>query len=99
MSAESSARCDCDYEFGQPVEKAIALLRTQQTNTWITLVFAILALAVSVVGMVIAPFIAIFAIGITFLWAGRMFRKLLITRASLRQLGHRKLPEAKLLKG
>jgi len=35
----------------------------------------------------------------TFAWTGRNIRKVLITRASLKQLADRKLPEAKLLKG
>ena len=99
MSAETATRCDCDYEFGQPVEDVIGLLRDQHTRTWITLVFSILAFAASVVGMLFFPLAAVFLIGGTFLWAGRMARKLLITRASLKQLGARKLPEAKLLKG
>lgn len=98
VSAERTERCDCGYEFGQPVDDAIELLRDQHTRTWITLVFSILALASSLVGMVFFPFLAMFLIGGTFLWTGRMLRKLLITRASLKQLAGRKLPEARVLK-
>lgn len=97
-SEERAERCDCGYEFGQPVEQVIELLRDQHTRTWITLVFAVLALAASVVGMLFFPFFAMFLIGGTFLWSGRMSRKLWITRSSLKQLGARKFPEAKLLK-
>ena len=98
VNAENATRCDCGYEFGQPVEAVIELLRDQHTRTWITLVFSFLAFAASVVGLLFQPFFAVFLIGGTFLWTGRMFRKLWITRASLRQLGDRKLPEARLLK-
>jgi hypothetical protein len=98
VNAENATRCDCAYEFGQPVDNVLELLRDQHTRTWITLVFSILALAASLVGLFFLPFFGMFLFGGTFLWTGRMARKLWITRASLKQLGDRKLPEARLLK-
>ena len=91
-------QCNCGYEFGQPVERAIELLRDQRTNTWFMLVFSILALAGSLALLIFGRFTSIWLFAGCFIWMGRNIRKLLITRASLRQLDARKLPEAKLLK-
>lgn len=99
VSEERAWQCECGYEFGQPVDKVIELLRDQRTNARIMLVFSILAMAAAVALLIFGPFFSIWLLGGGIAWTGRNLRKLLITRASLKQLADRKLPEAKLLKG
>ena len=98
-SEERAWQCSCGYEFGQPIDKVIVLLRDQRTNAWIMLLFSILALAASVGLVLVTGWISILLFAGCFIWMGRNIRRLLITRISLKQLASRKLPEAKLLKG
>ncbi|HMG23025.1 MAG TPA: hypothetical protein VK607_16935 [Kofleriaceae bacterium] len=90
-SAASAWRCSCGYEFGQTAERVRELLRDQQTNAWITLIALALLDVAAVAGAVSAAihgFIVVSALGFTALTllTVRAVRKLVVTRASLRQL-------------
>jgi hypothetical protein len=102
VNQTSAERCDCGYEFGKSADQALALLRDQRTTAWITLGFLI----VSDVGAVV--FLALLTRGLFFPMIGlivclvmtaKVARKLVITRASMRQLAPRALPRATLHKG
>jgi hypothetical protein len=96
-------QCNCGYEFGQNPDQVIVLLRDQRRTTRITLAI-LLCLETMMIGGVVwglqngwvvlptVPFIAVT------IWTVRAAIKLAVTRASLRQLGAKSLPEAKLLK-
>jgi hypothetical protein len=96
--------CRCGYEFGQTVDKAIELLRDQRTNARIGLVvlgsltLATMALACYLVvelGIVVRSMVPF---ALLLLATIRTGQKLSLTNTSLRQLGARTLPTARLLK-
>jgi hypothetical protein len=95
MAALAAAwRCGCGYEFGQTVERVRALLRDQQASAWIALAVVAFVDATAVFGAVFAAihgWIVVSAFGFTALTlvTARSVRRLLITRASLRQLAER----------
>ena len=93
-SAASAWRCGCGHEFSQTAERVRALLRDQQTSAWITLIALVMLDGAAAAGAVYAAvhgFIVIAALGFTALTllTVRAVRKLLVTRATLRQLARR----------
>ena len=97
LNEQRALRCDCRYKFGQSVDKVIDLLHRQRRQGWVVLGTALLADAGSIFLLTTGSLRAIWLAAGSFLWTGRVIRKLLITRVSLRQLESRKLPEARLL--
>jgi len=102
-SEERAWQCNCGYEFGQDPEQVIVLLRDQRRTTRITLgiLLGLEALMIGGVvwgmqhGWLVLPTIPFLLVTV---WTVRAAIKLSITRESLRQLGAKSLPEAKLLK-
>lgn len=100
-SAQTAWQCACGYEFGQDLEKVLALLRDQQINARIGLAVLLVLDTAAVAGVIylaLRGVILVAGLGFAVLigWTVRAARKLLITRASLRQLAgwHRALPRA-----
>jgi hypothetical protein len=96
-SARTAWQCTCGYEFGQSLERVREMLHDQQTNAGISLALLLVLDAAALVGVVFAAahgFIVFSALGFTalILATARAARKLLITRASLRQLAEREQP-------
>lgn len=96
-------QCDCGYEFGQSVDKVLELLRGQRTNARITLAIVV-GLDAAMAGAMIYAFMhgvvvisGVLLIGLTY-WTVRSVQRLRITNESMRQLGPKTLPEARLLK-
>ncbi len=95
-------QCRCGYEFGQSIDKVLALLRDQRTNTWIMLAVLIF-FDLAAVGVVV--YLAILHVAVSYsvlglaalsLWTMRTARQLTVTRESLQQLCKRELPRATL---
>lgn len=103
-STRSAWRCSCGYEFGQDIDKVLVLLRDQRRTARIGLAVLGSLTAAMAVGASVALyyFDAVFGPAIVFgalcVLTARVAHKLLITRASLRQLEKRELPRAQLLK-
>ena len=96
-NTRTAGQCTCGYEFGQSLERVREMLRDQQTNAWISLVLLLVLDAAAIVGVVFAAahgYIVFSGLGFTALILAtvRVARKLLITRASLRQLAEREQP-------
>lgn len=94
VSAAGAWQCGCGFEFGQSVQRLLVLLRDQQANAWITLVLLLVLDVAAGWGAVFAAlhgFIVFAALGFTalVLMTARTAHKLLITRASLRELTRR----------
>jgi hypothetical protein len=90
-------QCACGYEFGQHVETVRALLRTQHSGAWVTLLLLLVLDVAAVAGVIYTAFhgfIVFSALGFSalVLMTARTARKVLITRASLRQLAARQPP-------
>ena len=95
--------CDCGYEFGQSVDKALELLRAQRTNARITLAIVVGLDAAMIGAMVYALMRGVAVVsGLLFIglmyWTFRSVQRLRITNESMRQLAAKTLPEARLLK-
>jgi hypothetical protein len=100
VSEGTAWRCNCGYEFGQPVEQVRTLLRGQRTTASITLAMSIVADAIVgyfiYIGFGIVTIITLISL---LLWTVRNVRQLWITGSSLRQLKDRGLPVATIHKG
>jgi hypothetical protein len=89
----------CGYEFGQPIDKTLELLRGQQRSQRI-LVVLMLVLLVAIVGtfaltwLLVPWFVMIAASATNAIWLARTYHKLALTRASIRSLSAQQLPEA-----
>jgi hypothetical protein len=90
----------CAYEFGQPVEKVLELLRGQLRSQTI-IVLVLLALLGGLVAAIVfripvATSVAILTLVMNASWLARASHKLALTRSSLRSLSarHHELPKA-----
>lgn len=87
-------RCGCGYEH---VETLRTLLQAQYTSAWIALLLSLALDAAAVIGVAFAAlhgFIIFSALGFTalILMTGHTIRRVLVTRANLRQLAERHPP-------
>jgi hypothetical protein len=96
-------QCDCGYEFGQSVDKVLELLREQRKYGRVVLGIVLGLDALMVAGIIYAAMHGIIVvsffvfIGLLY-WTFRSVQRLRITSESMRQLGPKTLPEARLLK-
>lgn len=98
----------CGYEFGQPIEKVIDLLRGQRRTAWITFwLFLVLTLGLAGwlgFGLEVLPvpmLVPILSACFATLWTVRAAHRIRITRQSLRALGAQRteLPKATVRSG
>ena len=101
-SDDRARRCQCGYEFGQPVERTLELLRRQRNSAMIVLCLFLVLDAGALFGMyeaalhgfvVFSGFVAVALVVGTL----RPIRKLGIARESARLLAPKQLPTARVV--
>jgi hypothetical protein len=102
-SEERAWRCSCGYEFGQPVDRTLELLRGQSVNAKITLGVFLVLDAGAVFGVIEAAlhgFVVFSGVIFVALVIGttRPIRKLAIARESTRLVSARALPTARVVR-
>jgi hypothetical protein len=102
-SEDRAWRCRCGYEFGQPVDRTLELLRSQTVNAKITLGIFVVLDAGAVFGMIEAAlhgYIVFSGVVFVALAIGtiRPIRKLAIARESTRLLSAKALPTARAIR-
>ncbi|HEY1552553.1 MAG TPA: hypothetical protein VGG28_32215 [Kofleriaceae bacterium] len=101
-SEDRAWQCACGYEFGQPVERTLELLRGQSRTTKIMLgIFLVLdaGAVIAIVEATLHGFVVFSGLGFAALVLGtlRQIRKLAIGRESTRLLSAKLLPIARVI--